>query len=140
MKARVERTSHEELAGLISSVRGLNLEGRDQEMFNACTQSSTWLWAGFVDNECVCVVGLIPPTLLSDQAYLWLHTTPALKAHKFLFVRHSQRFIEAALELFPSIIGVTKPDNVKTIRWLKWLGATFNGRGEAYLSFEIRKA
>lgn len=140
MKARVERTTAKEISGLISRLSELSLEGKDKEMFTACTQSSAWLWVGFVDNECVCVFGLIPPTLLSDQAYLWLHTTEALKTHEFLFIRHSQRFIEQALELFPSIIGVTKPDNAKAIRWLKWLGATFNGSGDKFLSFEIRKA
>lgn len=121
-------------------MEGLSLVGKDKEMFNACTQSSAWLWAGFVDNECTCVFGLIPPTLLSDQAYLWLHTTPALRGHEFLFIRHSQRFIEMALELFPSIIGVVEPGNAKAVRWLKWLGAVINGRGEKFLSFEIRKA
>lgn len=107
-------------------------------MFNACARSSTWLWAGYVNEECVCIVGLIPPTLLSEQAYLWLHTTPALRSHEFLFIRHSQRFIEKALDLFPLITGVTWAENEKTIRWLEWLGAVFVDQGKL-LQFEIRK-
>lgn len=135
MKARVEQTSS---ADLISRMQEVSLEPSEREIYNRCLQSSVGLWAGFVDGEFVSITGLIPPTLLSNEAHLWLHTTPALKGHEFVFIRHSQRFIEEALKRYPTIVGITMADNEKAVRWLKWLGAVFQETSEGVLSFTIK--
>ena len=101
---------------------------------------SAKLYLGSIHGRLCCAWGLIPPTLLSDTAYLWLFSTPAIDEHKFLFVRTSQRVIEEMLQQWPVINGFCDHSNLRSMRWLKWLGARFGDVGPTHVSFEIRKA
>src|SRR5262245_11793845 len=87
---------------------------------------SSHCWTGYVDNQPACCWGLIPPTLMSDQAYLWLIVKEELvKDNQFIFVRQSQRWIERMLEQYPLIVGHCQLKAAASIRWMKWLGAKF---------------
>ncbi len=83
--------------------------------------------------------GLIPPTLMSNQAYLWLYTTDLVKEHQFLFVRYSQRMVEKLLEHYESIVGHVQVDAPRSRQWLKWLGAEFGNPKGSNIPFVIRK-
>ena len=96
-----------------------------EEVFSECLWRSIEIRHGLVDGEVACVWGLIPPTVLSNTAYLWLLTTNIIAEHKFLFVRHSQRYIEEALKKYPTIIGDVVGHNPSAKRWIKWLGGEF---------------
>jgi hypothetical protein len=87
--------------------------------------NSSRVWIGADDDKIIAVWGLIPPTLMSDVAYLWLFTTEHLNAHTFTFARHSRRAIAMALDEFPIIVGHCKVGASHSIRWLRWLGAEF---------------
>jgi hypothetical protein len=87
--------------------------------------NSTRVWIGRDDDNIVVVWGLIPPTILSDRAYLWMFHTPHLASHAFLVARHSRDAIHEALAEFPLIIGHCSLDNLRSHRWLRWLGAEF---------------
>ena len=103
--------------------------------------TSAYAFTGWVDEEVACIVGLICPTLLSEQAYLWLHCTPLVEQHKFLFVRYSQRWLETALEEYPVIVGHTLVSNTSGIRWLsRYLGAKFGEPEGLAVPFMIRRA
>lgn len=104
-----------------------------------CQSMSAEVWSGYVDGKLICCWGLIPPTLLSNQAYLWMHSTPAVRDHQFLLVRHSQRIIEQVLDRYEKIIGDCQVGADDSIRWLKWLGAEFTDSNGLYTSFVIRK-
>ena len=105
-----------------------------------CMYRSTDVRCGMVDGVIACMCGLIPPTLLSDKAYLWLLTTDIVAEHKFLFVRHSQRYVEEALKEFPIIVGNCAINNHSAIRWLRWLGAEFDTEiVNGHFGFVIRK-
>ncbi len=110
-----------------------------KETLDECMQRSSQIWHGLVDGEIACAWGLIPPTILSDHAYLWLLTTDIVAEHKFLFIRHSQRCVEETLRLYPSIIGDTDVHNTSAIRWLRWLGARFYDPIDGKLPFTIEK-
>lgn len=110
-----------------------------EELLQQCVYRSTEVRYGFVNDECACVWGLIPPTLLSSSAYLWLITTDLVEKHKLLFVRHSQRWIEKALRTYPIIIGDWVPGEVSERRWLEWLGAEFGPVIEGRVTFTIKK-
>jgi hypothetical protein len=90
------------------------------------------------DGTVVCVWGLIPPTVLSDSAYLWLITTDLVAENKFIFVRHSQRYIEEALAIYPTIVGEVFVDNHPAQRWLRWLGAEFQSPVDGKIPFVIK--
>lgn len=114
-----------------------NLPGAE-EILLECATRSVEVRYGFVDGKVACVWGLIPPTLLSSTAYLWLLTTDIIAEHKFLFIRHSQRYIEEALKEFPTIIGDCLIDNRPAKRWLEWLGAEFGPPILGRFPFTIR--
>lgn len=104
-----------------------------------CMAMSEKCWVGLVDGELACLWGLIPPTIMSEQAYLWLVVTPLVEDHKFVFVRHSQIMVKRMLEEYPRIVGHTAISNDRGIRWLKWLGATFSEPKGALMPFVIRR-
>ena len=111
-------------ADLIRRSPVANIPGAE-EVLRECIYRSIEIRQGLLDGEIACAWGLIPPTLLSDTAYLWLLTTDIIAEHKFLFVRHSQRYIESALKAYPTIIGDVIGHNPSARRWLQWLGAEF---------------
>ena len=96
-----------------------------EAVLRECMLSSVDVRYGMLDGKVACMWGLIPPTILSDVAYLWLLTTDIVAEHKFLFIRHSQVYIEDALKQYPTIIGDVFIENTAAKRWLKWLGAEF---------------
>ena len=138
MTVSVDRVTRGKVMRLISGLPNVTLTEEDKKTFNACLAQTTVLYIGTVDGEFVCTWGLIPPTLMSESAYLWLYSGE-LKEHQFVFIRHSQRAIEMALKEYPTITGVTRVGQPKTIRWLKWLGAEFGSPDGMLLPFTIRK-
>lgn len=109
-------------------------------VMNEWVYRSTEIYYGLVDRKVACVWGFIQPTVLSQTAYLWLLTTNIAAEHKFLLVRHSQLFIEEALETWPTIIGNCAVDDAKAIRWIKWLGGRFGEPDGKWLPFTIRRS
>ena len=110
---------------LISSAECFKLSVVELREFRRFVGASALIYVGRADDEIVCLWGLVPPTLLSTQAYLWLHTTEAVKGNEFLFIRRSQIVMREMLERFPSIIGHCEAHATQSIRWLRFLGAKF---------------
>src|SRR5277367_3108840 len=109
-----------------------------EEIMKDCLYRSIEVRYGLIDGVVACVWGLIPPTLLSDRAWLWLITTDIVAEHKFLFIRHSQRYIELALKEYPYIIGDCLASNHAAKRWLQWLGAEFHEPVGGRIPFVIK--
>lgn|SRR5262245_14240770 len=120
-------------------IKEIDFDENGQKTMDFCLLMSTVIWAGFIDGRLACIWGVIPPSLMSNQAYLWLHVTDLIKEHQFLLVRHSQRVIEEVLREYPSIVGHVLMGGEKSIRWLKWLGATFGPPQGAVLPFRINR-
>lgn len=93
-------------------------------------RSATY-WTARVDGELGAVWGLVPPTILSDTAYLWLLTTKASVGHEFLLARYSKLWIERMQKIYPNICGHCF--DPKAQRWLKWLGAKVEPSGEFWI-------
>jgi hypothetical protein len=133
---KIERVSSDEARGLMKS---LALNDADKGAMEFCFTMSTDIWVGFIDDEIACIWGLVPPTFLSGQAYLWLYTTDVIKEHSFVLVRHSQRVMEEMLKEYPSIVGHATVGDKKAIRWLRWLGAEFGYPQGTGMPFRIKK-
>lgn len=110
----------------------------NQETMQRAMMNSSRVWVGTIGDKIVASWGLIPPTLLSERAYLWLYTTKHFNGHEFVFIRHSQRAVRAMLEEFPTIVGHGAVGADKSLRWLYWLGAEFSEPQGDFLPFTIR--
>lgn len=132
-------------AGNLKDLKELlaNSDHRDEPaadvVLDQCIKKSEYLWVGKWDNEIICAWGLIPPTILSEQAHLWMLNATNIKEHKFIVVRHSQIFMEKMLEKYPKIVGYCKAGQKHSVKWLKWLGAEFMEPHGDMLPFVIRK-
>jgi hypothetical protein len=120
-------------------VKGIELDEVGQKTMEFCLLMSTVIWAGFINGRLACIWGVIPPTLMSSQAYLWLYTTDVIKGHEFILVRHSQLVIDEILKEYPSIVGHALMGADKSIRWLKWLGAKFGTPQGTGIPFRITR-
>lgn len=138
MKVFIE-TVESPIAELIYNACGDVLSAREIKLIEHCQLLSHQVWVGSCDGEFVCAWGLAPPSLMSTHAYLWLYTTPAVKQHQFLFVRHSQRMVEHMLMRYDCIVGHVAADAEDSQRWLKWLGAEFLFPTGKLIPFRIKR-
>lgn len=138
MKVSIQPCGERLISELISSGFDLTLDSKEAGVLEFCQGMSSESWTGYVGEKLICCWGLIPPSLLSNQAYLWMYCTPLIREHQFLLVRHSQRIIEEALLRYPNIIGHCIRSAADSIRWLKWLGAEFGPSNERFIPFVIR--
>lgn len=118
-------------------IRNSDVPPEHIRIFFQCFRATTEYWMGALDGETICIWGIIPPTLLSDNVYLWLYTTPDLEGNEFVFVRHSQRAVEEILRSYPRIIGHATVGADRSIRWLRWLGAKFGEPDGGLIPFTI---
>lgn len=140
MKSAIRKLDASEMQDLISSEIAPKLNEVDARKFEAVRRVTQMAWAGYIGKKFVCVYGLIPPTLLSDNAWLWLHTTDEIKGNEFIFVRQSQRAVEAMLKVYPALIGNCEVGAEHSIRWVKWLGGKFGEPVDGLTPFVIRRA
>lgn len=94
---------------------------------------SSQMLAGFYKGQLLCIIGFIPWSFFSDEAYMWMQTMPEAKNHPTMIGRHAKRVIAKMLGVYPKLIGhCFSPDSA---RWLRSLGAEIHGT-----VFEIRRA
>ena len=110
-----------------------------EETLDTLLIRSTVRHIGSVDGEVAAMWGLVPQSLLSNQAYLWLLTTDLAEEHKFLLVRYSQLFIEAALKNYEKITGHCEAGNFSAKRWVRWLGGEFGTGDGKLVPFVIKR-
>lgn len=68
-------------------------------------QMSDPLLMGTYKGDLLAFLGLIPPSLLADEAYAWLWTTPALDQHRVIFGLLAKRFIRMVHHRYSAIYG-----------------------------------
>jgi len=139
MTALIEMVDKVRTRQLIFEAKGGILTDEESRTLEKYLNFSARLCIGVIGDKLCCAWGLIPPSILSERAYLWLFTTEAVDEHKFIFVRNSQRAVQEMLEEWPVITGYCEIGNDRSIRWLRWLGAVFFDPQGKFLPFEIRK-
>lgn len=129
-----------DLRHLISTSKEISLKTNEVQILDRVLLSSSMVWAGLLpDGRLACTWGLVPRTMLSDYAYLWLYTSELVVGHEFLFVRQSQLAVEEMLEHYPGLYGMVEADNPSAMRWLRWLGAEFGPAALDGIPFIIRR-
>lgn len=138
MTANIIRCNGTEAYDLIYEDHLSILTPIEQETMQRAMMNSSHVWLGDDNGKIIAIYGLMPPTLMSDVAYLWLFTTKHFTSHTFIFIRHSQRVVREMLEQYPTIVGHGIVGHSKSLRWLRWLGAEFGEPVGKFLPFEIK--
>jgi hypothetical protein len=132
---KVEAIDNDALASIINT---LDVATEHKEILRRSVKNSSHLWIGINDETVLCFFGLIPPTLLSDTAYLWLYCTADMQGHTIPLIRHSRRAAKEWLELYDCIVGHGQVDKPRSLAWLRMIGAKFGEPTGAVVPFEIR--
>ena len=138
MTTLIEPVAREQTRQLILSLEETMLSKEEAVIMNRYIEASISVYSAFVDDQVLGLWGLIPPTLLSDQAYLWLYTTPAAEEHQFIVVRRGQIEVKKMLKTYPKIVGHCVVGAARSIRWLKWMGAVFGQADGKLIPFAIQ--
>lgn len=139
MTSSIIRLSSTEAYDLIYTEHLSMLSVIEQETIQRSLMNSSGIWMGMDDDKIIAMWGLIPPTLMSDVAYLWMYHTKHLHNHVFRFIRHSQYAVKEMLREFPTIVGHTAVGADRSIQWLRWLGAEFGEPiNNDFIPFTIR--
>ena len=139
MKHQIKRLPPSEILDTIYK-HGFQLNwGEPEDVLHRAIAACSSTWVGLADGAVACIWGVIPPTLLSNQCYLWLYTTEALKGNEFRFARHSQMVVADILKEYPEVIGHVKAGADRSIRWLKWLKAELGEPEGLFVPFTIRR-
>ncbi len=139
MTVQINRAPRAEITELISSHIAPNLDAVELRRFKQFILVSQAVWHCEIAGEFIGMWGTIPPTLLSDYAYMWVYTNEKVKNHEFVFIRHSQIAIAQVLEEWREVHGHAEASASKSIRWLKWLGAEFLEPEGKLIPFIIRR-
>lgn len=139
MSAIINRVPRAEISDLISSHIAPSLDAIQLRKFKQFVLVSQSIWYCEIEGEFIGMWGTIPPTLLSDHTYLWVHTNEKVVDHQFVFIRHSQLAIAEILNEWPIVHGHAVADAKKSIRWLQWLGAEFAEPEGKLVPFVIRR-
>lgn len=120
-------------SGCLATLSEFNRDTMHRAVFN-----SDWVWIGDVNDEVFGFWGLIPPTLCSDRAYLWLYSTESLRKQKLAFIRRSREVTAELLTHYPILVGHGRAGDANSLRWLRWCGAQFSEPVGELVPFEIR--
>jgi hypothetical protein len=121
---QIFHTDGPRLHGLIYAEYLSMLPMDHQETMARSMHNSPDIWVGYNGDKVFAIMGVIPPTLLSDKAYVWFWTTKHFDSSRFLCLRYSRRIVADALLRYPVLVGHCAAGATHSIRWMQWLGAT----------------
>jgi hypothetical protein len=72
----------------------------------------------------VAMFGVSPQSAFQNEAIVWMLASPALYNMRTKFLRNCKAVINLFYQYYPYLYNFVDARNKKTIRWLKYLGAT----------------
>lgn len=93
-------------------------------------------WTAMFNGEPAAIFGVVNLSLMGGEGIGWLLGTTILEKHWRAFARASRAIFLDVLKHYDRITNVTHVDNTLSMRWLAWLGATFQIHGQL-ARFEI---
>jgi hypothetical protein len=94
-------------------------------------------WTGTVDGRPVCMFGVSPIDILCGIGSPWLLGTDEIRQHAKTFMKLNRDYIPKMLSLSPSLVNWVDARHETAIRWLKWLGFTFDMYPQPYGLFKL---
>lgn len=95
----------------------------EQQAMRRFGELSSPIYVGIYNGQLLAILGLIPNSLISDEAYVWLYHTPWVRHHKIKFGRWAKWVMSNFTVRYQRLYGhCLTPDSRK---WLVSLGARF---------------
>lgn len=89
---------------------------------------SDWTATGLWNDRPVCMFGVAPMNVMLGHGAPWLLGANALEHVQVPFLRASRPAVTAMLASYPRLMNMIDSRNTVAIRWLRWLGFTFDPR------------
>lgn len=86
-------------------------------------------YTALFDDEPAAIFGVVHPSLMAAVGIPWLLGTPLLERHWRAFAKASREVMDRLKAEYPVMTNVTHAHNTLSVRWLRWLGATFEVNG-----------
>lgn len=83
---------------------------------------SDYAWTAFVDDRPALIFGVCRRTTMSDTGMPWALGTDEADRHVTEYARQSRMFFDGITQAYSRLENYALAENVKTIRWLKWMG------------------
>lgn len=133
----IKKVSREEILRLISDPTCVSVEQSERAALEDFVGRSQHHWYAKIRGEIVAIWGLFAPTLMSNEAVIWVQTFPTVKSREMAFMRQSKQAAREALALYPRIYGFTDTCRPTAIRWLMWVGAKFEPTTDRFARFVL---
>jgi len=119
-------------------------DGKDHmECFQELLQRSAASRVAFIDGKLLCIFGVTARTALSPNGHPWLAATDLVNspAARRAIVANTHDQLADMSKRFSRLWNIVYEENHIAIRWLRWIGFTFNEtpidiRGHRFLKFE----
>ena len=99
-----------------------------------------------MNGKAIAMVGIVARTILGRTASIWMLASSEIEKIKKVTIRHSRKFIDMFLEYYPYLENWVSCENIKSIEWLKRIGATieepkpYGIEGKPFQYFEFRRS
>lgn len=137
MNMSLYQITPEQMRSLISAKVLPKLSDNEVETLVQAGVDSRTLIAGLYGEELVGFIGMVPITIASDSAYMWLYVNPPALRYRTMLARHSRLIITQLNSAYPRITGFCTTR--QSFMWLQWLGAEFRQTAGNLMEFEIRR-
>lgn len=100
-------------------------------------------WTVLVNGRPEMMFGVSDLNVLTGIGSVWMLATDEVDKHPRELLRLSPEWVRKLFARYSVLRNVVSIDNAASIRWLKWLGATFSDPidvgGKPFVLFELRK-
>ena len=117
----------------LQSFRDITVE---EGLLELLEDDGSQVWVSPKGNPCV-VCGVMPHQEVAGMGIPYLLATEEFFEYTRLFARESKLWVQEASSKFPVLYNMVAADNIKAVRWLKWLGFTLDAKTENQGRFNI---
>lgn len=104
--------------------------------------SDRFRFTALVDGRPEVMFGVADLSILAGIGAVWLLGTDAVDEHFITFLRRSRQWRSKLFGQYSILRNFVDDQNAVSLRWLKWMGATFSEpvdiRGSSFRLFEMR--